>query len=121
MTSSDGPGPRRSEAETFRGSDQKVYGSAIAATPRVKTAPAMMSAGEVFSRWNYAVESSSWRPHVVSADPAAPGKCLCGEFADFVVQTNWFGGRHSRDPVCGRHLDEVVSAIRKEQARRNGG
>jgi hypothetical protein len=98
----------------------QVHGSANAATPRVKSAGARVSAEQVFHRWGYVVESSSGRPQVVLADPAAPGECLCGAAADFVVETNWSGGRHSQDPVCGLHVDELVRAIRKEQARRNG-
>jgi hypothetical protein len=76
---------------------------------------------ELFHTWGHVFESSIRRPAVVSADPEAPGQCLCGESADFVIETNWFSGRHSRDPVCHRHVDEVVRAIKKEQARRNGG
>jgi hypothetical protein len=76
---------------------------------------------DLFHTWGQAFESSVRRPAVVPADPEAPGKCLCGEPADFVVETNWFSGRHSKDPVCNLHVDEVVRAIKKEQARRNGG
>jgi hypothetical protein len=54
-------------------------------------------------------------------DPEAPGQCLCGDPAEFVVETYWFSGRHSRDPVCERHVAEVVAAITKKQARRDGG
>jgi hypothetical protein len=76
---------------------------------------------EIFHTWGLAFESSIKKPAVVPADPASPGRCLCGEPADLVVETNWFSGRHSRDPVCRPHVDEVVRAIKKEQARRNGG
>jgi hypothetical protein len=69
--------------------------------------------------WGLAFEVRA--PAVVPADPEAPGQCLCGEPADLVVETNWFSGRHSKDPVCRPHVDEVVRAIKKEQARRNGG
>jgi hypothetical protein len=71
-------------------------------------------------RWGV-LESSSQRPAVVAIDPESPRACLCGEPADFVVRTNWFNGRHSQDPVCRPHVDEVVHAIRKAQARRDGG
>jgi hypothetical protein len=65
--------------------------------------------------------TASYRPDVVPVDPAAATcQCLCGDTAEFVVETRWFSGRHSRDPVCGRHVTEVVAAISKEQARRNG-
>jgi len=76
---------------------------------------------EMFHTWGLAFESATKKPAVVPADPDAPGRCLCGEPADVVVETNWFSGRHSRDPVCRPHVDEVVRAIKKEQARRNGG
>jgi hypothetical protein len=61
------------------------------------------------------------RPDVQPVDPEDPGECLCGDPAEFVVDTNWSDGRHSRDPVCGRHVAEVVTAITEKQARRNGG
>jgi hypothetical protein len=61
------------------------------------------------------------RPEVVPVDPAVGGECLCGEPADFIVEMIWFSGRHSRDPVCERHIVDVVEAISREQARRNGG
>jgi hypothetical protein len=61
------------------------------------------------------------RPEVVPVDPAVGGACLCGEPADFVVDMIWFSGRHSRDPVCERHIVDVVEAIAREQARLNGG
>lgn len=64
---------------------------------------------------------SSHRPKVVPVDPEASGQCLCGDPAEFVIETNWFSGRHSRDPVCERHVAEVVGAITREQARRDGG
>lgn len=76
--------------------------------------------GDVPHRWGF-LESSSRRPDVVPVDPEAPRQCLCGEPADFVVRTNWFNGRHSQDPVCRPHVDEVVHAIKKAQARRDGG
>lgn len=119
MTPADRPDPWQPRAERPTPADQ-VHGSANATTPRVKSAEARTSAEEVLHRWGYLAKTSSWRPHVVPADPAAPRECLCGEPADLVVETNWFSGRHSRDPVCGRHVEEVVLAIRKEQARRNG-
>ncbi|MGH3379287.1 MAG: hypothetical protein ACRDP6_31600 [Actinoallomurus sp.] len=75
---------------------------------------------DVPHRWGV-LESSHGRPDVVPIDPELSRQCLCGEKADFVVRTNWFNGRHSQDPVCRPHVDEVVRAIRKEQARRNGG
>lgn len=64
---------------------------------------------------------SAQRPDVQPVDAAAPGECLCGDPADFVIKTNWFSGRRSRDPVCDRHVAEVLAAIAKEQARRDGG
>jgi hypothetical protein len=121
MTCDDRPEPRRSEVENNPAlAEQKVDENATVATPRAKRAETRMSAEEALNRWGYVVESLSWRPHVAPADPAAPGECLCGQPADFVVETNWFGGRRSRDPVCGHHVDEVVGAIRKAQARRDG-
>jgi hypothetical protein len=36
------------------------------------------------------------------------------------VDTDWFSGRRSHDPVCERHVSEVVAAIINEQARRDG-
>jgi hypothetical protein len=119
MTAGDKPDPRPPAVEDPTVTDQ-VHGSANAATPRAKSVQTGASAQEVLHRWGHVVEPSSWRPHVVPTDPAAPGECLCGDPADFVVETNWFGGRHSQDLVCGRHVDEVVRAIRKQQARRNG-
>jgi hypothetical protein len=70
---------------------------------------------------SYGSWRAAQRPDVVPADPAIPGECLCGDPADFIVSTNWFGGRRSRDPVCDRHLAEVLAAIAKQQARRDGG
>jgi hypothetical protein len=70
--------------------------------------------------WGQPLESPSRRPDVVPADPTVCDRCLCGEPADFVVKTRWFSGRRSHDPVCRHHLDEVVRAINKELARRNG-
>lgn len=64
---------------------------------------------------------SAERPEVQPVDPASPAECLCGDPADFIVDTNWFSGRRSRDPVCERHVAEVVTAITKKQARRDGG
>lgn len=61
------------------------------------------------------------RPAVQPADPEAPGECLCGDPAEFIVDTNWFSGRRSRDPVCERHVTEVVAAIVRKQAGRDGG
>ncbi|HKB29499.1 MAG TPA: hypothetical protein VKD26_01545 [Streptosporangiaceae bacterium] len=63
---------------------------------------------------------SSHRPDIVPVDPAVPSKCLCGDQADFIVETKWFSGRRSRDPVCEHHVVEVVGAIMREQARRDG-
>jgi hypothetical protein len=70
---------------------------------------------------SYGSWRAAQRPDVVSVDPTAPGECLCGDPADYMVSTNWFGGRRSRDPVCDRHLAEVLAAIGKQQARRDGG
>lgn len=70
--------------------------------------------------WGQALESVSRHPDVVPADPTAGDRCLCGEPAEFIVKTRWFKGRRSHDPVCRLHLDEVVRAINKELARRNG-
>ncbi|MCO6005432.1 hypothetical protein NE236_10605 [Actinoallomurus purpureus] len=61
------------------------------------------------------------RPDVRPVDPETPCACLCGDPAEFVVETHWFSGRLSRDPVCERHVTEVVEAIRKKQAGRDGG
>lgn len=86
---------------------------------RTRRADARLSAEEVLHRWGAAYQTPR-RPEVVPADPEVPGTCLCGEPAELVVETNWFSGRRSRDPVCRRHVDEVVRAIKKQQARRNG-
>jgi hypothetical protein len=61
------------------------------------------------------------RPVIQPVDPAFPSKCLCGDPADFIVETNWFSGRRSRDPVCEYHVAEVVAAITKKRAQRDGG
>lgn len=119
MTSGDKPDPRPPAVKNPTVAD-RVHGSPNAAARRVKSAQTRESAEEALRRWGYLGKPSSWRPNVVSADPAGQRECLCGEPADFVVETNWFSGRHSQDPVCGSHVDEVVRAIRKEQARRNG-
>jgi hypothetical protein len=58
---------------------------------------------------------------VLPVDPENPGTCLCGHPADYVIETNWFSGRRSRDPVCEPHVDEVVRGIAKKNAARNGG
>jgi hypothetical protein len=60
------------------------------------------------------------RPQVEPLPSDASETCLCGDSADFVVDTQWFSGRHSRDPVCRRHVTEVVAAIAERQARRDG-
>lgn len=92
----------------------------ISPARRSRRAEAKLSADEVVQRWANAAKSFSRRPYIKPAGPAPPLDCLCGEPADFVVETNWFSGRRSQDPVCERHVDEVLRAIRKEQARRNG-
>jgi hypothetical protein len=117
MTPDDEPAPRPPQAESAKAADQ-VYGSVDAR--RNRRGEALLSAREVLHRWGYVVKSSSARPEIVAVDPASPGECLCGEPAEFVVKTNWFSGRQSLDPVCERHVDEVVRGIRKAQARRNG-
>ncbi|MFF3443320.1 hypothetical protein [Streptosporangium sp. NPDC002721] len=61
------------------------------------------------------------RTAVVPADSGNPGKCLCGHPADYVIETRWFSGRHSRDPVCAPHVTEVLQGIAKQNARRDGG
>lgn len=118
MTSGDKPDPRRPAGKSPA---DRVHGSSNAAASHAKSAQTRALAQEVLHRWGYVVKSTSWRPSVVPVDPAAQRECLCGVPADFVVETNWFSGRHSQDPVCGSHVDEVVRVIRKEQARRNGG
>jgi hypothetical protein len=80
-----------------------------------RATPDLLGVSTYFSR------SAAQRPVVQPVDPAMPGECLCGDPADFIVDTNWFSGRRSRDPVCERHVAEVVAAITKEQARRDGG
>jgi hypothetical protein len=102
-----------------KASDPKARSSA--GVRRTSRAGARSPGQDAFHIWGSAFESSIRRPAVVPADPAAPGQCLCGEPADFVIEMSWFSGRHSKDPVCGRHVDEVVRAIKKEQARRDGG
>lgn len=58
---------------------------------------------------------------VVPVDPESPLRtCLCGEPADYVIETNWFRGRRSRDPVCGEHLEIVVGGIKAKLAQRHG-
>jgi hypothetical protein len=69
----------------------------------------------------YTSRRAAQRPDIQPVDPATPGECLCGDPADFVIETNWFSGRRSLDPVCERHVTEVLAAITKEQARRDGG
>jgi hypothetical protein len=61
------------------------------------------------------------RSAVIPTDPQSPGTCLCGYPADFIVQTSWFSGRRSLDPVCGPHVSEVVDAIARKNAQRDGG
>jgi hypothetical protein len=89
-------------------------------TRRTGRASVKGPAEDVLQLWRQARDAFSGRPDVVAADPALFERCLCGEPADSVVKTRWFNGRHSHDPVCRRHVDEVVRAIKKEQARRNG-
>ena len=60
------------------------------------------------------------RPEILPIDPGVAVECPCGDPAAFVVDMIWFGGRHSRDPVCENHVVDVVEAISREQARRNG-
>jgi hypothetical protein len=60
------------------------------------------------------------RPEVRPLSPDTSDACLCGDPAELVVDTHWFSGRHSRDPVCPRHVDQVVAAIVERQARRDG-
>lgn len=60
------------------------------------------------------------RPQVRPLPPGSSERCLCGDPAESVVDTYWFNGRHSRDPVCRRHVTEVVAAITGRQARRDG-
>jgi hypothetical protein len=69
----------------------------------------------------FGLRRTSHRPEVQPVNPESPGECLCGDPADFIIEVNWFDGRRSRDPVCERHVTEVVAAITKEQARRDGG
>ncbi len=111
MTPDDTPGRR-----------PQVWGQPVQSTPVRRTdRPGATPPGQTFHTWGHAFEASIRWPAVVPVDPAASGHCLCGDPADFVVEMNWFSGRHSQDPVCGGHVDEVVRAIKKEQARRNGG
>jgi hypothetical protein len=98
-------GDRRTPRYAGRG--ERVTGADVPAS--VVNVPA-------FGSWR-----AAQRPDVRPVDPAAPGECLCGDPADFVIETNWFSGRRSLDPVCDRHVAEVVAAITKEQARRDGG
>ncbi|HEX6471304.1 MAG TPA: hypothetical protein VF069_19540 [Streptosporangiaceae bacterium] len=106
------PGPANPEIPS------RLYGSPAARHSR--PAEGRLSAEEVVQKWDNIAKSFSRRPYITPAGPAASLECLCGEPADFVVETNWFNGRRSQDPVCERHVDEVIRAIRKEQARRNG-
>ena len=70
----------------------------------------------------YGSRRAAQRPDVQPVDPSSVrGECLCGDPADYVIETNWFSGRRSLDPVCNRHVAEIVTAITKEQARRDGG
>lgn len=87
---------------------------------RTGRALAKAAAEDILHMWGQPLESHSRRPDVTPADPAACDRCLCGEPADFIVKTRWFSGRRSHDPVCRHHLHEVVRAIKKELARRNG-
>lgn len=68
----------------------------------------------------HAEQMFSNRPDVVPVDSDTPGNCLCGDPADYIVETNWFSGRRSRDPVCEDHVAQIVAAITEQQARRNG-
>ncbi|MGC5009205.1 hypothetical protein ACLQ2R_00415 [Streptosporangium sp. DT93] len=61
------------------------------------------------------------RTAVVPLDSETSGRCLCGHRADYVIETRWFSGRHSRDPVCSPHVTEVLQGIAKQNARRDGG
>jgi hypothetical protein len=108
------------EDEKQPDADPGATGRARGAARRTRRVDARLSAEEVLHRWGYVYEPPR-RPEVLPVDPAAPGQCLCGDSADFVVETAWFSGRRSRDPVCGDHVDEVVHAIRKQEARRDGG
>lgn len=58
---------------------------------------------------------------VLPVNPEIPRQCLCGDPADFVIETSWFRGRLSRDPVCEPHLQTVVGSIKAKLAERNGG
>jgi hypothetical protein len=109
--------PRPPEAPSPKIANQ-LHGDAGARHGRPPRA--RLSAEEVVQRWGNIAKSFSRRPYIMPASPAASLECLCGEPADFVVETNWFGGRRSQDPVCEGHVDAVISAIKKEQARRNG-
>lgn len=60
------------------------------------------------------------RTAVTPADPGTSSTCLCGYPADFVIETSWFSGRRSRDPVCEPHVAEVLDGIAKKNARRDG-
>jgi hypothetical protein len=60
------------------------------------------------------------RSAVIPIDPEFPSTCLCGYPADFVIETSWFSGRRSRDPVCDQHVSAVVDGIAKKNARRDG-
>ncbi|GAB3959683.1 hypothetical protein GCM10029978_007250 [Actinoallomurus acanthiterrae] len=69
---------------------------------------------------SFRAKRTTQRPQVEPLPSDASETCLCGDPADFVVDTQWFSGRHSRDPVCRRHVTEVVAAIADRQARRDG-
>jgi hypothetical protein len=38
-----------------------------------------------------------------------------------VIETFWFSGRRSRDPVCEPHVAAVMAGIKKKNAQRDGG
>lgn len=58
---------------------------------------------------------------VVPVDPeSSPRACLCGHPADYVIETAWFRGRRSCDPVCEEHLEAVVGGIKAKLAERHG-
>jgi hypothetical protein len=120
MTPDDQVGPRTPETTAPDVASGLHGGSPAGPAGRDRRAGARLSAEEVVQRWANIAKSFSRRPYLTPAGSAASLQCLCGEPADFVVETHWFGGRRSQDPVCEQHVDQVTRAIRKEQARRNG-
>jgi hypothetical protein len=67
-------------------------------------------------RWRNVVPAAGSGRRRIPSPPAR----ACGDPAAFVVDMIWLGGRRPGDPVREQHVMDVVEAISREQARRNG-